>query len=38
MDMPVNVPVDHPEADTEWYVSMLHTLNISSSVTTLNIH
>lgn len=20
MDMPVNVPVDHPEADTEWYV------------------
>jgi hypothetical protein len=30
MDMPVNVPVDHPEADTEWYVYISHDLDRST--------
>ena len=24
MDMPVNVPVDNPNADTEWYATLTH--------------
>lgn len=33
MDMPVNVPVDHPEADTEWYVyTMLLKISAKSNV------
>jgi hypothetical protein len=30
-DMPVNVPIDDPNADTEWYVAHLCPVTISFS-------
>lgn len=37
MDMPVNVPVDNPNADTEWYVSVLG-LNLEGTDTVQERH
>lgn len=37
MDAPVNVPIDNPNADTEWYVSLISSTSKSPSFADLNV-